>query len=89
VSNPSATVTIGSLTNVVYSVVNQAIRRTENGALTNIAASDDNLIPTTSDVELANTEFVQSTVTFLPMFAKGHPGFYADERAGTAVFSLS
>ena len=89
VSNPSATVTIGSLTNVVYSVVNQAIRRTENGALTNIAASADNLIPTTSDVELANTEFVQSTVTFLPMFAKGHPGFYADERAGTAVFSLS
>jgi prepilin-type N-terminal cleavage/methylation domain-containing protein len=89
VSNPGATVTIGSLTNVVYSVVNQAIRRRENGALTNIAASADNLIPTTSDVELANTEFVQSTVTFLPMFSKGHPGFYDDERAGTAVFSLS
>ena len=89
VSNLGATVTIGSLTNVVYSVVNQAIRRRENGALTNIAASADNLIPTTSDVELANTEFVRSTVTFLPMFAKGHPGFYDDERAGTAVFSLS
>jgi prepilin-type N-terminal cleavage/methylation domain-containing protein len=89
VSNTSATVTIGSLTNVVYSVVNQAIRRRENGAITSVAASADNLIPATSDIELGNTEFNQSTVTFLPIFAKGHPGFYNDERAGTMVFSLS
>ena len=88
-STASATVTIGSLTNVVYSVVNQTIRRRENGAITNIAASADNLIPTTSNIELLNTEFNQSTVTFLPMFAKGNPGFYNDERAGTMVFSLS
>ena len=89
VSTTSADVTIGSLTNVVYSVVNQAIRRRENGAITNIAASADNLIPTTSNIELLNTEFTQSTVTFLPIFAKGNPGFYNDERAGTMVFSLS
>ena len=89
VSTTSATVTIGSLTNVVYSVVNQTIRRRENGAITNIAATADNLIPTTSNIELLNTEFNQSTVTFLPMFAKGNPGFYNDERAGTMVFSLS
>jgi len=89
VSTTSATVTIGSLTNVVYSVVNQTIRRRENGAITNIAATADNLIPTSSNIELLNTEFNQSTVTFLPMFAKGNPGFYNDERAGTMVFSLS
>jgi len=89
VSTTSADVTIGSLTNVVYSVVNQAIRRRENGAITNIAASADNLIPTTSNIELLNTEFTRSTVTFLPIFAKGNPGFYNDERAGTMVFSLS
>ena len=89
VSTTSATVTIGSLTNVVYSVVNQTIRRRENGAITNIAATADNLIPTTSNIELLNTEFNQSTVTFLPIFAKGNPGFYNDERAGTTVFSLS
>jgi prepilin-type N-terminal cleavage/methylation domain-containing protein len=89
VSTTSATVTIGSLTNVVYSVVNQTIRRRENGAITKIAASADNLIPTTSNIELLNTEFNQSTVTFLPMFGKGNPGFYNDERAGTMVFSLS
>jgi hypothetical protein len=89
VSTTSATVTIGSLTNVVYSVVNQTIRRRENGAITNIAATADNLIPATSNIELLNTEFNQSTVTFLPIFAKGNPGFYNDERAGTMVFSLS
>src|SRR5213076_3113005 len=59
-TNSSATVTIGALTNVVYSVLNQAIQRRENGGLTNIAASADNLIPVTSDVELLNTEFTQS-----------------------------
>jgi len=89
VSTTSADVTIGSRTNVVYSVVNQTIRRRENGAITNIAASADNLIPTTSNIELLNTEFTRSTVTFLPIFAKGNPGFYNDERAGTMVFSLS
>ena len=89
VSSTSATVTIGSLTNVVYSVVNQTIRRRENGGITNFAASADNLIPTTNDIELLNTEFIESSVTFLPIFAKGNPGFYNDERAGTTVFSLS
>jgi len=88
-TNTSATVTIGSLGNVVYSVVNQTIRRRENGALTNIAASADNLIPTTSDIELLNTEFTQSAVMFLPEFARGGQTFLDNERAGTAVFSLS
>jgi hypothetical protein len=88
-SNTSATVTIGSLSNVVYSVVNQTIRRRENGALTSIAASADSLIPTTSDVELLNTEFTQSNVTFLPQFARGNQTFLNNERAGTAIFSLS
>ncbi|HET7227209.1 MAG TPA: hypothetical protein VFJ55_01090 [Chthoniobacterales bacterium] len=89
VSKASATVTIGSLSNVVYSVVNQTIRRRENGALTSIAASADSLIPTTSDVELLNTEFTQSNVTFLPQFARGDQTFLNNERAGTAIFSLS
>jgi hypothetical protein len=88
-TNTSTTVTIGSLTSVVYSVVNQTIRRRENGILTNIAASVDNLIPTTTDIELLNTEFTQSTVTFLPEFARGDQTFLDNERAGTTVFSLS
>ena len=88
-TNSSATVTIGALTNVVYSVVNQAIQRRENGGLTNIAASADNLIPVTSNVELLNTEFTQSTVSFLPQFARGDQTFFANERAGTTIFSLT
>jgi hypothetical protein len=88
-TNNSATVTIGALTNVVYSVVNQAIQRRENGGLTNIAASADNLIPVTSDIELLNTEFTQSTVNFLPQFARGNQAFFTDERAGTTIFSLT
>jgi hypothetical protein len=88
-TDASTTVTIGSLSNVVYSVVNQTIRRRENGALTSVAASADNLIPTASDVELLNTEFTQSTVTFLPEFARGDQTFLDNQRAGTMVFSLS
>jgi prepilin-type N-terminal cleavage/methylation domain-containing protein len=89
ITNNSATVTIGALTNVVYSVVNQAIQRRENGGLTNIAASADNLIPVTSDIALLNTEFTQSTVSFLPQFARGDQTFFANERAGTIIFSLT
>jgi len=88
-SNGNATLTIGALTNVVYSVVNQAIQRRENGGITNIAASADNLIPATSDIELLNTEFTQSTVTFLPRFARGGQSFLNNERAGTTIFSLT
>jgi prepilin-type N-terminal cleavage/methylation domain-containing protein len=88
-SNSNATLTIGALTNVIYSVVNQGIQRRENGGLTSIAASADNLIPSTSDIELLNTGFTQSIVTFLPRFARGGQTFLDNERAGTAVFSLS
>jgi prepilin-type N-terminal cleavage/methylation domain-containing protein len=90
VSNTAGKVTIGSLSNVVYSVVNQAIQRRENGSLTDIAASADNLIPETIDIELSNTEFTQSSVTFLPQFSRNQSQTFLDNaRAGTTVFSLS
>jgi prepilin-type N-terminal cleavage/methylation domain-containing protein len=92
--NGSITVTVGALTNVVYNVVNQTVQRAEGDTthpshVTNIAATADNLIPITTDVELLNTEFILSSVTFLPMFAKSNPSFFIDERKGTTVFSLS
>jgi Tfp pilus assembly protein FimT len=85
------TVTVGSLTTVVYAINTttqpQSITRTENGTLTaTIGASADNLIPLTTDVELSNTEYAQSTVTFLPVFTSGNP---TNGRAGTTMFSLS
>jgi prepilin-type N-terminal cleavage/methylation domain-containing protein len=93
-SNSSITVTVGTLTNVVYNVVNQTVQRSEGDTthpshVTNIAATADNLIPISTDVELLNTEFTLSSVTFQPIFAKSNPGFFTDERAGTTVFSLS
>lgn len=88
-NNTNITATIGSLSNVVYSIINQTIHRKENGSLTNIAASVDNLISTASDTELLNTEFTQSSVTFLPQFARGAQTFLDNERAGTTIFSLS
>jgi prepilin-type N-terminal cleavage/methylation domain-containing protein len=93
-SNGSITVTIGALTNVIYNVVNQRIQRSEGDTthpshVTNIAATADNLIPISTDVELLNTEFTLSSVTFQPIFAKSNPNFFTDERAGTTVFSLS
>jgi prepilin-type N-terminal cleavage/methylation domain-containing protein len=93
-SNSSITVTIGALTNVIYNVVNQTVQRSEGDTthpthVTNIAATADNLIPISTDVELANTEFTLSSVTFQPIFAKSNPGFFTDERAGTTIFSLS
>ena len=48
-----------STSTVVYSLSNSSILRTENGAVTTIASSTDQLIPQTTDVELANTEYTQ------------------------------
>jgi type II secretory pathway pseudopilin PulG len=71
---------------VVYSVSNQSILRTENGALTTIASSTDNLLPSWLDVELANTEYLTTNITFLPIFTSG--GATAS-RTGTTLFSTA
>jgi len=52
------------------------------------------LLPNTTYVELSNTEFTQSSVTFLPSFILTDRSNNADlnninERAGTTIFSLS
>jgi prepilin-type N-terminal cleavage/methylation domain len=53
---------------VVYSISGSQILRTENGAVTTIASSTDELVPKTTDVELANTEYTKTTITFQPIF---------------------
>jgi hypothetical protein len=67
---------------VVYSVNGQSIVRIENGAITTIASSTDQLLPKTTDTELANTEFTKTSVTFMPLFTIG--GSEA-QRSGTTV----
>ena len=73
-------------TNVVYSISGNAILRTENGTVTTIASSTDQLVPTTTDVELTNTEYTTSAVTFMPIFVSA--GSVA-ERTGTSVYETA
>ena len=75
-----------STSTVVYSLNNSSILRTENGAITTIASSTDQLIPQTTDVELANTECTSTAVTFMPTFTlSGSPA----ARAGTSLFGTA
>jgi len=71
---------------VVYSISGNSILRTENGSVTTIASSTDQLIPQTTDVELANTEYATSSVTFMPIFTSA--GSIA-ERTGTSVYETA
>jgi prepilin-type N-terminal cleavage/methylation domain-containing protein len=71
---------------IVYSINGLSILRTENGTVTTIASSTDQLVPQTTDVELANTECTKTSVTFQPMFTSG--GSVA-QRTGTTVFSTA
>ena len=73
-------------TTVVYSISGLSILRTENGAVTTIASSTDQLVPQTTDVELANTEYTKTSITFQPIFTSG--GSPA-ARTGTTVYSTA
>jgi Tfp pilus assembly protein PilW len=84
-SMSNATVTFGA-TIVVYSINGNSIVRTANGVVTNIASSTDSLLPQTTDVELSNTEYTSTSITFQPIFTSG--GAVA-EQSGTTVFSTT
>lgn len=71
---------------VVYSISGTSIVRMENGVVTTIASSTDQLVPKTTDVELANTEYANTSVSFMPIFTSA--GSVA-ERTGTTVYSTA
>jgi hypothetical protein len=81
-SSTSEAVTIGNT--ALYSINGQSILRTENGVLTTIASSTDNLLPSSLDTELANTEYLQTSITFLPIFTSSGATV---ERSGTTLYS--
>ena len=58
-----------TLSTVSYAIKGLSILRTEDGVVTTIASSTDQLVPSTTNVELANTMYTNTTVTFRPMFA--------------------
>jgi type II secretory pathway pseudopilin PulG len=66
---------------VVYSINGSSILRTEDNVVTTIASSTDNLIPETVDVELANTEYTTTAITFQPLSVA--------DRNGTVVYSTA
>jgi prepilin-type N-terminal cleavage/methylation domain-containing protein len=73
-------------TTVVYSISGNSILRTENGVVTTIASSTDQLVPRATDVELANTEYASTSVSFMPIFISA--GSVA-ERSGTTLYSTA
>jgi Tfp pilus assembly protein PilW len=75
-----------STTTVVYSISGSSILRTENGVVTTIASSTDQLVPQSTDVELANTECANTSVTFLPIFTSGSA---VASRTGTSMFATA
>ncbi len=87
-SGPQVNYGAALATTIVYSVdINQlSILRTENGVVTTIASSTDQLVPKTTDVELANTEYTTSSITFLPIFTSNGS---AAQRSGTTICSTA
>ena len=75
-----------STTTVVYSISGSSILRTENGVVTTIASSTDQLVPKSTDVDLANTECANTSVTFLPIFTSGNA---VASRTGTSMYATA
>lgn len=97
-SASGVTATIGYST-VTFAVQDQTIVRKENGEITTIASSTDQLVSKTTDVQTANTEYTATAITFKPTFVFGNRGNgngngQADDpndhrRASTSVFSTA
>jgi type II secretory pathway component PulJ len=86
-SSSGSQVNYGAATStVVYSISGNTIRRTEDGVVTLIASSTDQLVDQTTDTDLANTEYTRTAVTFQPIFISNNT---PAERSGTTVFSLA
>jgi Tfp pilus assembly protein PilW len=71
---------------VVYSINGQSILRTEDGVVTTIASSTDQLVDQATDINLANSGYLSTVVSFLPIFTSNNA---ATERAGTTVYSMA
>lgn len=71
---------------VVYSISGQSILRTEDGVVTTVASSTDQLVDQVTDVNLASSGYLSTVVSFLPIFRSNNA---AMERAGTTVYSTA
>jgi hypothetical protein len=80
-----STITIGGMV-VVYTVTGNTITRTENGVITTIASSTDQLLPQTTDWKLSNTEYTTTTVNFQPIFTQNGSTV---QKTGTTVYATA
>lgn len=71
---------------IAYSINGTTVARTQDGGVTNVSTSASQLLPTTTDVQLANTEFSKTVVTFLPTFSSSNAAVL---RASTATHSTA
>ena len=71
---------------VVYSISGQSILRTEDGVVTTVASSTDQLVDQVTDINLANSGYLSTVVSFLPVFTSSGANV---ERAGTTVYSTA
>jgi hypothetical protein len=81
----TSSVTIGGIV-VVYTVTGNTITRTENGVLTTIASSTDQLLPQTTDWKSSNTEYTTTTVNFQPIFTQNGSTM---SKTGTTVYATA
>ena len=66
---------------VTYTISGSSILRTEDNVITTIASSTDNLLPESVDIELANTEYTTTAITFKPLSVA--------DRTGMVVYSTA
>jgi prepilin-type N-terminal cleavage/methylation domain-containing protein len=79
-SGGDATINYGATTSqVVFEVKGSSIVRTQDNIVTTIASSTDNLVAETTDIEIANTEYTTTAITFKPISVA--------DRSGTVVYS--
>jgi hypothetical protein len=71
----------GTDCNTTGNPAGKAILRKQDGIVTTIASSTDNLLPATTDIELANTEYTSTAVTFQPISVA--------DRTSTTVYSTA
>jgi len=71
----------GTDCNIAGDPPGKAILRKQDGIVTTIASSTDNLLPSTTDIELANTEYTSTAVTFKPISVA--------DRTSTTVYSTA
>jgi hypothetical protein len=79
-----------SVSTVAYAINGKSVSRTEDSVVTDVASSADQLVPTTTNVQLANTEYSKMWVTFLPIFSSNSSvAAQTNAKKGTSMYATA